>query len=142
PRFVRVTLGGDELAGFSAPGPADHVKLFFPVPGGEPVSRDYTPFAFRADDSGGPELDIDFYLHHSADSQGGPAISWATAAKPGGPIRIGGPRGSHLAPGDADDGILVADETALPAGARWLDAFGETAAAGAGPGSGNAPAAV
>ncbi len=33
PRMVRVTLGGDELAGFAGEGPDRRIKMFFPVPG-------------------------------------------------------------------------------------------------------------
>ncbi|MGN6503312.1 MAG: siderophore-interacting protein, partial [Pseudolysinimonas sp.] len=67
PSIVRVTLGGDELAGFAAEGPADHMKVFFPDPvsgelllpevdaqglrrpdaAGAIISRDYTPVTFR-----------------------------------------------------------------------------------------------
>lgn len=153
PGFVRVTFGGADLAGFASPGPADHVKVFFPVAGSagadgaERVSRDYTPLAFRAagpgglgsgagsgsgSASGGPELDVDFYLHGvpaagaidvPADAMGGPAAAWAAAGQPGDEIEIGGPRGSALPPVDADELILVADESALPSVARWLEAL-------------------
>lgn len=88
------------------------------------MARDYTPLEFRADGPEGPELDIDFYLHGRGGALGGPAAAWAASAQPGDPIRMGGPRGSHLAPTDADDAILIGDESALPAIARWLDAFG------------------
>ena len=140
PRMLRVTLGGDDLAGFSADGPADHVKVFFPdpatgvltvpEPGGfrkpreagapEIILRDYTPFAFRPDGEHGPELDIDFVLHGDA----GVAGPWAAAAQPGDELGIGGPRASLGAPQGVDSAIIIADESALPAAARWLDAFG------------------
>ena len=35
PRMVRVTLGGDELAGFTGTGPDRRIKMFFPVDGQE-----------------------------------------------------------------------------------------------------------
>lgn len=144
PRMQRVTLGGEELEGFSAPGPADHVKLFFPDPAdgkiyspefvdgrrvipegsGEIIVRDYTPYAFRPDATGGPELDFDFVLHGEAEGeQGGPAAAWAAQAKPGDELVVGGPRGSALPPQNVDAAILVADESALPATSRWLDAL-------------------
>jgi NADPH-dependent ferric siderophore reductase len=119
PPFVRVTLGGGDLAGFTAPGPADHVKVFFPGRLSATHARDYTPVAFRPDGVDGPELDLDFVLHGDS----GPASSWAAKAKPGDRITIAGPRGSWLAPQDATRVVLVADETALPAARRWLDAF-------------------
>lgn len=138
PAMVRVTFTGHELDGFAAPGPADHVKLFFPDPAtgvltaptvvdGSPqrpesgivISRDYTPLAFRADGADGPELDIDFVLHGDE----GPASAWAASAQLGDVIAVAGPRGSHLPPAGVSSAILVADETALPAVRRWLDAL-------------------
>lgn len=139
PGMQRITLGGDELAGFATLAPGDHVKVFFPDPvtgeftlpaiggrgirdtdgPGAVIVRDYTPFAFRPDAPGGPELDIDFYLH----GDGGPASAWASRATAGDEIVIAGPRGSKLAPTDVDDAVIVADESALPAAARWLDTF-------------------
>ncbi|NLA65332.1 MAG: siderophore-interacting protein [Leucobacter sp.] len=146
PRMQRVTLGGAELEGFVAFGPADHVKVFLPDPAdgkiyapefvdgrrvipegsGEIIVRDYTPYSFRPDAEDGPELDIDFVLHGDGSEQGGPAPAWAASAKPGSELVIAGPRGSVLAPVGAASAILVADESALPAAARWLDAFADT----------------
>lgn len=145
----RVTFGGADLDGFVAPGPADHVKVFFPDPAdgevhapefvdgrrvipegsGEIIVRDYTPYAFRPDAEGGPELDIEFMLHGD-DGQGGPAATWAANAQPGNELIIAGPRGSVLAPTGIGSAILVADESALPATARWLDLLGETPVVG------------
>lgn len=141
PALVRVTLGGDELAGFASDGPADHVKVFFPDPdtgelvvptitedgvrrpeSGTVVSRDYTPLAFRPDGTAGPEVDIDFVLHGAE----GPASAWAANAAPGAPLAIAGPRGSLLPPQGVSSAVLVADETALPAAARWLAAVAPT----------------
>lgn len=121
PRITRVTLGGAELAGFSAPGPADHVKLFFP----EGEARDYTPAAFHpADDEHDDELDLDFVLHGDE----GPASAWAAAAKPGDELVVAGPRGSHLSPAGVSRMVLVVDETAFPAAGRWLEAGGDALA--------------
>lgn len=117
--IVRVTLAGDDLAGFVATGPADHVKLFFPA--GDPapgsadaptVARDYTPLDFRP---GANELDIDVVLH--AD---GPASAWAARARPGDRLTVAGPRGSRLVPDGLGTLVLVVDESAFPATARWL----------------------
>ncbi|MBK0419132.1 siderophore-interacting protein [Leucobacter sp. CSA1] len=139
PAIARITLRGEDLRGFTAPGPADHVKVFFPRPdggelimplvteegikkpkAGKPLSRDYTPLAFREAGDHGPELDIDFVLH----GDGGPASAWAARARPGDRIGVAGPRGSQLTPTGVTEAILVADETSLPATARWLAAFG------------------
>ncbi|MBX3087665.1 MAG: siderophore-interacting protein [Cryobacterium sp.] len=139
PGIVRVTLGGDDLTGFVSLGPADHLKVFFPDPAtgeiaapspGEieigrqsaaPVLRDYTPLAFRAEAEGGPELDIDFVIHESD----GPAVAWASRAKQGDRIAIGGPRGFHLPPTGAGSAIIIADESALPTARRWMEVFAE-----------------
>lgn len=136
PTMVRITLLSDELHDFTAPGPADHVKLFFPdnngnvgVPvmtpegprrpeGIEVISRDYTPFAFRPETR---ELDIDFVLHGDS----GPASTWAAKAVEGDELAVAGPRGSHLPPEDVGNAVIVADETAFPAAKRWLDTLGK-----------------
>lgn len=137
PTMARVTLVGDELAGFEAPGPADHVKAFFPGPDGVlavptitddglrqpetgPVhARDYTPLEFRPDGDSGPELDIDFVLH----GDDGPASLWASNAKPGDPFVFGGPRGSVMPPEGAEQVIVAVDETGLPAARRFFQFF-------------------
>jgi NADPH-dependent ferric siderophore reductase len=118
PRITRIALGGAELDGFAAPGPADHVKVFFP--GGE--SRDYTPAAFHpASDGHDAELDLDFVLHGDE----GPASAWAARAVPGDELVVAGPRGSQLSPSGVTRIVIVADETAFPATARWLEAAGD-----------------
>jgi NADPH-dependent ferric siderophore reductase len=133
PKMVRVTLTGDELAGFVSAAHDDHVKLFFPHPGQErpvlpsmgpngpvfpddslrPAARDYTPRRF---DAAANELDIDFVLHGD-----GPASAWAAAARPGQYLGLGGPRGSFVVADDFDCYLLVGDETALPAIGRRLE---------------------
>ena len=45
PSMVRVTLIGDALEDFSAPGPTDHVKVFFP----DPATGELTIPELRAD---------------------------------------------------------------------------------------------
>lgn len=132
PHMVRVTLTGAELEGFISAAPDDHVKLFFPVDGGQinlptmgpdgPVfaegvtpspSRDYTP---RRHDAVSNELDIDFVVHGE-----GPASTWAESVRVGDQLGVGGPRGSMVVPYDYDHYVLVGDATALPAIGRWLD---------------------
>jgi len=132
PYLVRVTLAGDELAGFVSASFDDHVKLFLPVADGlpvmpvigpdgpgypegapRPVSRDYTPRRYDADAG---ELDIDFVLHGA-----GPAASWAAQARPGQYLGVAGPRGSFVIPQAFDWHLLIGDETALPAIARRLE---------------------
>lgn len=113
PGFRRLTVTGDELRSFVSLGAGDHVKVILD----EETRRDYTPRFFRAPtESSGPELDIDFFLHGS-----GRATTWATAAKEGDTVRIGGPRGSRLPPTGASRVMLGADESSLPALARWIE---------------------
>lgn len=116
--MLRITLGGD-LDGFTSLGFDDHVKLFFPdappiLVDGElrTPSRDYTP---RRYDPAAATLDIEFVLHDA-----GPATQWATQAKPGQELQIGGPRGSFIIPLAFDWHLLIGDDTALPAIARRL----------------------
>ena len=116
--MVRVTLGGDELRGFTSLGFDDHVKLLFPnnemaadgTP--KPSSRDYTP---RHYDAAANILTIDFALHEA-----GPATRWAEQARPGQSLAIGGPRGSLVIPFDYDWHLLIGDDTALPAIGRRI----------------------
>ncbi len=133
PYLIRVTLGGDELAGFSSPGFDDHVKLLFPDPvSGEialpgmgpdgpvfpsaaprPEMREYTPRRYDADAN---TLEIDFALHEA-----GPATAWALQASAGQRLGVGGPRASLIIPVDFDWHLLIGDDTALPAIARRLE---------------------
>ena len=121
PHMTRVTVGGDELAGFVSLGFDDHIKLFFPeavsderdVNGDpKPVSCDYTP---RRYDAAANILEIDFALHEA-----GPATRWAEQARPGDVLNIGGPRGSLVIPTGYDWHLLIGDDTALPAIGRRL----------------------
>lgn len=133
PKMRRVTLGGEQLAGFVSAAHDDHAKIFFPHPGQDkpllptpgpngpvypagaapPEKRDYTP---RRYDAGANELDIDFVLHGD-----GPAGNWAAQAQPGQFLGVGGPRGSFVIADDFDWYLLAGDETALPAIGRRLE---------------------
>jgi len=128
PRMVRVTLGGDELAGFGGAGPDRRIKMFFPVPGqdrpaipraasggpvwpsGEarPAIRTYTVRRFDADLG---ELDVDFVLHEGH----GPAAAWARDAQPGAWVGVSEPGGRYEPDATADFHVVIGDETALPA---------------------------
>jgi NADPH-dependent ferric siderophore reductase len=132
PHMRRIVLGGPVLAGFASPAPDDHVKLFFANADGQFVlpemtpegprypqgalpspSRDYTPRWF---DAQAGELAIDFVLHGE-----GIACEWARRAQPGDALGVGGPRGSLLVAENYRHLLLLGDETALPAIARWLE---------------------
>lgn len=131
PHLIRITLEGEDLAGFTSPGFDDHVKLFFPDPatgelrlptagpdgpvwpeGHKPTMRDYTP---RRYDAQAGTLEIDFALHEA-----GPATRWAEQARPGDVVGVGGPRGSFIVPTNFDWHLLIGDDTALPAITRRL----------------------
>jgi NADPH-dependent ferric siderophore reductase len=133
PKMLRVVVGGGALAGFVSAAHDDHVKVFFPLPGEykptlptlgpngpvwpegkpRPPSRDYTP---RRYDAAANTLEIDFVLHGD-----GPAASWASQARSGQFLGVGGPRGSFIVPDDFDWYLLAGDETALPAIGRRLE---------------------
>lgn len=134
PGLLRVTLGGEDLRGFTSAAHDDHIKVFFPAPGQDkpplpspgaprgaafppgvarPAARDYTPRRF---DASANELDLEFVLHGD-----GPAASWAEQAQPGQWLGIAGPRGSLVVSDSFDWYLLIGDETALPAIARRLE---------------------
>jgi len=99
----------------------DHVKLAFPHPdsgeldleGGErPVMRDYTIRAVPDEDS----VIVDVVLHGS-----GPGSTWARGAGVGTRVGVLGPRGSHVMPADRSRYLVLVDDSAHPAAARWLE---------------------
>lgn len=139
PRMVRVTLGGDELAGFTGTGPDRRIKMFFPVPGQErpavprastggpvwpagearPAIRTYTVRRYDPDSG---ELDVDFVLHEGH----GPAAAWARDAQPGAWVGVSEPGGRYDPDPQADFHVVIGDETALPAVATVLEALEPT----------------
>lgn len=129
PRMVRVTLGGEQLAGFRTAAPTDHVRVFFPKRGRAPAlpaivdgrpemhagvdpHRDYTVRAYRPDAG---ELDIDIVVHDH-----GVAVRWVTSATADDLLGVVGPRWSATLPEDCDWYLFGVDATALPATERWL----------------------
>jgi len=143
PGMRRVTLTGEQLAGFEVSGGRlpefrsdgfdDHVKLFVPVEGeerpplpvqgpdrlewgaagGRPVAKDYTVRRFDRDVS---ELDLDFVRHGE-----GFAAGWAERVDGGEPAWIVGPTRSLLPPEGQDWMLIAGDESALPAIERLLE---------------------
>jgi NADPH-dependent ferric siderophore reductase len=141
PRMRRITLGGPELDAFERDGrilpafrtdaPDDHVRAFFPAPGVRPddvrlpvqagdrlewPDDDAIPFRYytvRRFAEG--ELDIDIVLH----GEGRPS-AWAAQAQPGMSLHLAGPRTSVHGPASSAV-VLVGDEAALPAIARWAE---------------------
>jgi NADPH-dependent ferric siderophore reductase len=133
PGMVRVTLGGDALAGFRSDAADDGARMFFPPDptdtrwaptvvdgkvtfpeGVAPLpGREYTP---RRYDASTGELDIDFVVHGA-----GPAATWAAQAQPGHYVGLSGPRRSRMLTGPVDWYLLAGDESALPAISRRLE---------------------
>ncbi len=136
PRMRRITLGGDEIAGF---GTGPNIKVLIPPPGDpdpqwptvgpdgrkvwppedrRPAIRTYT--ARRYDEAAG-ELDVDFVLH----GDHGVASRWAAQARPGDVLGIAGPGGRVHA--DADWYAVAGDHTALPAIGKIVEELPEHA---------------
>lgn len=131
PGMVRITLGGEALAGFRSDAPDDGMRLYFPAdvadtswapavdgstlvfPGERPPGREFTPRRYDADAG---ELDFDFVIHGD-----GPAASWAANAAPGHYLGVSGPRRSRLLSGRVDGYLLAGDATGLPSIARRLE---------------------
>ncbi len=136
PRMVRVVLGGPQAAGMVGLTPDEHVKLVFPDADGAtrpPVlaedgetlvwPRPFPPFreyTIRRLDAVSGEVWIDFVVH-----PGGLASDWAQRAEPGDTLWLTGPRPTDPVPPELDLHVLLADHTALPAVARWLEELPE-----------------
>lgn len=152
--FVRVTLGGPELAGFGHAGADQRIKLLLPPRAGAPVRlppgdgswyeswlaapvetrplmRTFTVRGWRP---GVRELDVDFAVHGAG---GGPASSWACGARVGdelvvlGPDRPGRGRmwGREFDPPADAHVLLLGDETAVPAVCAILEELADGPAA-------------
>jgi NADPH-dependent ferric siderophore reductase len=115
PNMLRLGFTSSDLQDFDSAAFDDHIKLMFPSLGddGRPNMRDFTPRRF---DVARGTLVIDFALHEA-----GPATQWASDAKVGDTLEIGGPRGSAVVPDDFDWYLLIGDETALPAIGRRVE---------------------
>lgn len=130
PGFIRLTVGGPELAGFVSAGFDDHAKLILPqagldkpnlpqmvdgrphIEGERPTMRDYTPLNY---DASNHTLQLEFAEHGT-----GPAVEWARTAAIGQWLGLAGPRGSLVVPAELDWHVLLGDESALPAMERRL----------------------
>ncbi|MRH87093.1 siderophore-interacting protein [Nocardia sp. SYP-A9097] len=138
PNFVRVTLGGDGLAGFTAMGFDQWFRLFLPGKDGSlklptsasslgwyaqylmmgkehrPLVRNYTVRDYRAAGFGEfgstAEIDIDFYSH----GDDSPASAWATGATPGDKVGLLDEGITYQAPDHTEWSLLVGDESAVP----------------------------
>ncbi|TKA12371.1 siderophore-interacting protein [Actinacidiphila oryziradicis] len=134
PHMIRVVLGGEGLANFSAGRYTDHyIKLQFPLEGvayPEPfdlqriraeIPRDQWPrtrtYTVRRWDETTRELWVDF-VYHGDEGLAGP---WAAGVQPGDEVLFGGPGGAYAPAEDADWYLLAGDESALPAIAASLE---------------------
>lgn len=143
PHWIRVTLGGAEIAKFRPMGFDQWFRLFLPIggdagldrvpakankmfgylkflriPDGErPVMRNYTVRAYRpATADGGAEIDVDFVLHGSAaDGTAGPASRWAETCTRGENVLIIDEGLTFNPQRGTNRVVLIGDETALPA---------------------------
>ncbi|GED04894.1 siderophore-interacting protein [Glutamicibacter uratoxydans] len=128
-RMVRIRVVGEDLKSLRSVAPEDHVKVFFDrdaqgapvlpgvvgdrwVDGRSMTSRDYT---IRDANPAEGWMDLDFVLHDH-----GVAGRWAGTAQPGEQLALLGPRGSFRVKDVFDWYVLAADETSLPALARWV----------------------
>ena len=145
PSFVRVELGGPELADFGVDGPRydQRIKLVFPDPqtGGltsvagadeswfstwfdRPVGERGHMRTYTVRDVRGSGVDttlvVDIVLHLDGDAVG-PGSLWAAQAAPGDRLVMMAPRrgfpygGIEFTPGPGAEVLMVADETAVPA---------------------------
>lgn len=108
PHMRRVTLGGEEMAGFPTGRESANFKLVLPSDGDDRVVRTYTVRNF---DETKQEVDVDFFIHLDA----GPASQWAVDAAPGDSVGFMGPGSDKLAAQDRDWFLFAGDMSALPA---------------------------
>lgn len=138
PNFIRVTLGGEQLAPLPDHGFDHWFRLFLPQEEGEtsfdlperadlvgylkylrmpsatrPHLRNYTVRSFRPE---ARELDVDFVVHGDE----GVATRWAQRTQPGDRVALLDQGRGYDAPAGADFHLLAADETGLPAVAGIL----------------------
>lgn len=134
PGMIRITLGGQGMAGFTSTGVGDeYLRVFLPGPGASaPVlpfatadSWDYHPgqtpspmrtYTVRGVDPHHGTADIDFVMH-----DGGVAAEWAKGARPGDVVGLNSPTGLYDPPADITWQVLMADATGLPAAARLAE---------------------
>jgi NADPH-dependent ferric siderophore reductase len=133
PHMLRITLGGEELAGLVVDEPAASIRLLVPAPGQElviptwngneflleggarPIIRTFTPLNL---DMAALTIDVDVVKH-----PGGAISSWAAAAGAGAAAAISGPGRGYTVDREAPAYLLAGDETALPAIGQLIEAI-------------------
>ena len=127
PNMQRLTVTGEELAGFPQGQQGAHIRIMLPAEGqsesafvtqleqgrSRPTMRTYTVRHHRPEAN---EIDIDFAIHAH-----GHACHWALSAQPGDLLAIAGPGSKKLTDFSAAWYLLVADMTAIPAAAAVLE---------------------
>ncbi|MBL4826429.1 MAG: siderophore-interacting protein [Spongiibacteraceae bacterium] len=108
PHMHRITLGGDDMAGFPEGRESANFKLHVPLPGQQSIVRTYTVRNFNPEKQ---EVDVDFFVHNDP----GPASSWAINASPGDKIGFAGPGPDKLTDFSKDWFLFAGDMSALPA---------------------------
>lgn len=151
PAFVRVRLGGPEVADIGVDGPFldQRFKLILPGPSGPPRLEPDHPDGWYAAWCALPEsergnmrtytvrgledvgeqvrLVVDAVIHEDAPERLGPGCRWASSARVGDVVTVVAPRrgapfgGIEYQPGRAGRVLLVGDETAAPAIASILE---------------------
>lgn len=136
PGLVRVSLGGEAAKTFPARPETDtYAKLFFPPAGSTleppydmaqlretlpfeelPTMRTYT--IRRADTERGI-VDIDFVVHGDT----GVAGPWAASAQPGDRLTMASPGAGYSPDLEADERVLIGDESAIPAISAALESL-------------------
>jgi len=135
PHLTRVTLHSPAFADLAYLGSDQYIRLLLPTAGQQqprlpltdrwwpdmlampaderPILRNYTVADLRP---GGAEMDVDFVRHGDV----GPATRWANRATAGDAVGVIEQGVLHEVRFDADEYLIVGDETALPAAAGVL----------------------
>lgn len=136
PGLVRVTLGGDQFSVFpDRPETDKYAKIYFPPAGStleppydlaalrEQMAFDELPtirtYTIRQVDHDRRTIDIDFVVHGDS----GVAGPWAASAQPGDRLTLSSPGGGYSPDLDADQRVLIGDESAIPAIASALESL-------------------
>ncbi len=129
PNMQRVVLGGPDVAGFTPDRAGANLKICVPPPGltgdafraalsDNSAPKTLRTFTVQSSDPVAGTLTIDFALHEPTGHS--PAGDWARAAQVGDLLGYRGPSDKKLTEFVADNYVMAADMTALPAIAAIL----------------------
>ncbi|WP_086984093.1 siderophore-interacting protein [Vibrio aphrogenes] len=138
PTMQRIVLQGEDLKTLQKSDLGNYIKLMFHPQGHtnidllsdneRPLMRTYTISELDIELG---KISVDFVIHESSHAvnpeQGGYAVNWAMAAQAGDEIYIGGPGKSQDIDFHAEQVVLVADMTAIPAMKAKLDTLNDSA---------------